>query len=110
MLWVIILVFDYGVRAIENVDLTNTTFLYGYQPSLDALMFFRGDGFGRHGFGIASVADLWIGAFPLSMLLVYAILQAKAQAEEGFYARLTEVKSLIKNDSLQLHASVKHFG
>lgn len=73
--WLIILTFDFGVKAIDGVDLVDNRLLYGYQPTLDVIMFF--DSSTDKGFGVSSLADIWIGGFPISMGILYFILRVK---------------------------------
>lgn len=67
----IILICDFGVKGIDGVDLTDHKLLYGYQPTLDIIMFFDSDKV--KGIGVSTFPDVWIGLFPVSMGLIYFI-------------------------------------
>lgn len=95
-LWAVILIFDFGIKAIEGVDLVDHQLLYGFQPTLYIIMF--GQDLREKGFGISTAADLWIGLFPVSMALVYFYLKAKCDAQYALYGSnaFVEKQKLIK--------------
>lgn len=95
-LWLVILICDFGIRAVDGVDLIDRELLYGFEPTLGVIMF--GSKQREHGFGISTMADIWIGLFPASMAVVFTYLQAKSLAE---YANIrVEKQNLIKADQL----------
>lgn len=100
-LWAVILLFDFGIKAIDGVDLIDHQLLYGFQPTLYIIMF--GGEFRNKGFGISTAADLWIGLFPISITLVYCYLKAKCDAQYALYGSniLVEKQKLIKKSADQ---------
>ena len=36
--WLVILLFDFGIRAIDGIDLIDRELLYGFEPTLRILM------------------------------------------------------------------------
>lgn len=81
-MWLIILFFDFGVKSVDGIDMTDYKLLYGYQPTLDIIMFF--DSPPDKGYGVSTFCDVWIGLFPISMYMVYIVILTRAEAEEGF--------------------------
>ena len=79
LIWLIILFFSYGVKVIPGVTFNDPSFIYGYQPGLDLLLFFQQEQFYKS-IGLATLADLWVSVCPISLFLVHYILFAKHQA------------------------------
>jgi hypothetical protein len=105
---------------IEGIDFNADTLLYGYQPITDLLVFSDHDlamTDRAKGYGIATVANLWVGLFPLTIYIVYCFCTSDLEsfvdlrkssaasddldnAKEGGRVRNMEMKSLVENDSL----------
>lgn len=98
-LWLVILICDFGVKAIDGVDLVDRSIIYGYNPTLDIIMFF--DGNKQSGIGVSTIADVWIGLFPISMFLIYLIFSVKIESEEaGTGGKYTEMTGQVKNEKI----------
>ena len=77
-LWTVILIADFGIKAVDGIDLIDHQLLYGFEPTLNAIMFFTTPK--RHGVGVSTIADIWIGLFPISMTIIYIYLKSKSDA------------------------------
>lgn len=82
-LWTIILVSDFGIKSVDGIDLIDHQLLYGFEPTLNSIMFFAPTK--RSGVGVSTIADLWIGLFPVSMIIIYIYLKFKS---DSIYAYL----------------------
>lgn len=58
-----------------------------------------------HGFGLATMADLWVLLFPLSVYIMYVFSQATMEHFESWVPQNTELKRLVKSDSLSYNHS-----
>lgn len=77
---------NYGVKLIDGIDFKGDTLLYGYQPITDALVIGDQDlamTVRAKGYGIATLANVWVGLFPLTMYIVYCFCTASLESFVG---------------------------
>ena len=117
---------NYGVKMIDGVDFQGEKLLYGYQPILDLILFSNnqdGKTIREQGYGLATMANIWVGLFPLTIFIVYSFCTASVDSFVNLSESLNttmqnrsghdlynskdiaqqkkvEMKNLISNDSL----------